>query len=109
MSPTVLVCFLLFDRNHNNSSWGGKGLVGLHVLIAVHQRRKSEQERRQNLEAETAVEHCLLASMLSYTTLDLHSRGGSTHSDPDLPASIINPENVPQTYPGEDLMEVTPS
>lgn len=109
--PSSYFAFCCCDRSHNKSSYGGKGLYGLHASIAVHRRGKSGQEQRQNLEADTeaesTVEHCLLASLLSDTTLDLHPRGGTTHSDLDLPALIINQENVPQTYPEDDPMEVT--
>jgi hypothetical protein len=68
-----------------------------------------------NLETGTDAEAiegcCLLAcsswllSLLSYRTQDHQPRDGTTHSEQDLPTSIINQENALQAFSQANLRE----
>jgi hypothetical protein len=49
----VLVRFLFLHKHHDQeTSWGGKGLFGLHFHTAVHHQRKSGLELKQVREQE---------------------------------------------------------
>ena len=115
---TYLVSYYAVMKHHDQkASWGGKGLLGLHFSIAVHQwRKKSGQELsragswRQELmqrprrgAAYWFASHGLLSSPF-YRTQDQQPTDGNTHHELGPPLLITKWENALQL----DLMEACP-
>jgi hypothetical protein len=109
----VLGFLFLHKHHHQETSWGGKGLFGLHFRVAVHHQRKSGLELKQVRKQELMqrpwrdVPYWLASLACSACSL-IEPKTTSPEMVPPTrgpPSLITNWENAPQL----DLMEHFPN